>query len=172
MLKIGYIYKIIQNCDENKINYIGSTFRNPRIRYNEHKRWSKYNLWNTSSCKVLFNEIYDLPPIMEILEEIEFNSNDEKKNKKILRKLEFFHIQNTKNNINIIKKLGNPNNWYGKNKEIIEENRKKRVIQCECGCNVNYYYYHKHLQTKKHKIYLELIENKNKIKQLEKTNYN
>jgi len=168
----GVIYKITQYCDENKINYIGSTFRNPHTRYMEHKRWAKYNLWNDSSCKVLFNENYDLLPVMEILDEIQFVSNDEKKNKQILRKLEFFHIQNTKNNINVIKNIGNPNSWYGKNKDKVEENRKSRMIKCKCGCDINYYYYNKHIQTKKHKLYLDLIESKKQIKQLEKSNSN
>lgn len=168
MLKIGYIYKIIQNCDENKINYIGSTFRDPNIRYGEHKRWSKYNLWNTSSCKLLFDKKYDLPPILEILEQIQFNSFDEKKNKEILRKLEFYHIQNSNNCVNIITKIGDPNTWYAKNKSIVEAKRKERVVKCECGSSVNYSFYKKHLQTKKHKIYCELIKSKNK--ELKKAN--
>ena len=164
----GVIYKITQYCDQNQINYIGSTFRNPHIRYMEHKRWSKYNLWNTSSCKVLFNENYDLLPVIEVLEEIEFNLIN-KKNKDILRKLEFFHIQNTKNNINVIKNIGNPNSWYGKNKDSIDENRKSKMIKCECGCDINYYYYTKHIQTKKHSILLDLKQTK---KLLEKSNSN
>lgn len=168
----GVIYKITQYCDKNKINYIGSTFRNPHVRYMEHKRWSKYNLWNDSSCKVLFNENYDLLPVMDILDEIQFVSNDEKKNKQILRKLEFFHIQNTDNNINIIKNIGNPNSRYGKNKDKIDKNRKSKMIKCECGCDINYYYYTKHIQTKKHKLYLDLIESKKQINQLEKSNSN
>jgi len=172
MYKIGYIYKITQNCDEKKINYIGSTFRNPNIRYQEHKRWSKYNLWNSSSCKILFDKIYDSPPIIETLEKIEFDNSDDKNNKQILRKLEFSYIQNSQNNINTIKKIGDENKWYSKNKVKIEEERKKRIINCECGCTINYYFHKKHLQTKKHKILCELINTKKQIKQLEKTHSN
>ena len=164
----GVIYKITQNCDENKINYIGSTFRDPLIRYGEHKRWSKYNLWNTSSCRLLFDKKYCLDPVIEVLEEIEFNLIN-KKNKQILRKLEFFHIQNTNNNINIIKNIGDPNSWYSKNKDKIEQMRQKRMITCECGLHINYYYYNKHIRTKKHAVYLDLIQTK---KLLEKTNNN
>jgi len=167
----GVIYKITQYCDQNQINYIGSTFRDPHVRYMEHKRWSKYNLWNTSSCKVLFDKKYSLDPVIKVLEEIEFNLIN-KENKQILRKLEFFHIQNTKNNINIIKNIGDPNSWYSKNKHKIEMMRKKRMIICDCGCKINYYYYSKHVKTKKHKLYLDLIESKKQIKQLEKSNNN
>jgi hypothetical protein len=171
MLK-GIVYKITQNCDKDKINYIGSTFRNPQTRYQEHKRWAKYKLWNSSSCKVLFDECYSELPKLEILEEIIFVTKNDKKNKQTLRKLEFFHIQNSKNNINVRKKCGDPNSWYGKNKEAIEEKKRNKVMICECGCKINFYYYKKHLQTKKHKIYLDLKNSKKKIEELEKDNGN
>ena len=172
MVLTGYIYKITQNCDEKKINYIGSTFRTPKIRYLEHKRWSKYNLWNSSSCEVLFNEKYDELPVLEVLEELIFLDKTLEKSKSILRKLEFSYIQNTENNINKIKKIGNPNTWYGKNKEMVEKKRKANNIVCECGSIVNYHFYKKHLQTKKHNMLCKIIEKDNIINNLKKSNDN
>ena len=142
----GIIYKVTQ---EDGANYIGSTFRTISIRFSEHKRWAKYGIWNSSSCKALFDDKYQNDPIIEEIDYIDFKDCNDK-NKNVLRTIEFYHIQNSVNNINKIKKLGDPDTWYAKNKQQIKQKRNKKMITCECGQEINYYRRSRHYKTKKH----------------------
>lgn len=156
----GIIYQITQNCDDKKIAYIGSTFRCATVRYKEHQRWARYSLWNSCSCAQLFDNKYDNEPSLKILDEIDFQYDDKVSNGKILRKLEFYYIQNTENLVNKITALGNPQSWYGRNKGYAEAKRKSSIVKCTCGLKINLYYLKKHLTTKKHKLLLEKTDSK------------
>jgi len=151
----GLIYKLTQFSDDKKISYIGSTFRCATVRYKEHQRWARYNLWNSSSCSELFDKKYENDPILEILDEIDFKYDDKFLNGKILRKLEFYYIQNTDCIVNKITKLPNPLSYYSRNSQKIEAKKKQNNVICTCGLKINYYYLKKHMTTKKHALLLK-----------------
>ena len=155
---IGIIYKIFQHdkC------YIGSTIRRSQERYNEHKRWSKYDLHNSSSCKTLFNDYKILPELIE-LDSIELKDYSYLEKSK-LRDLEFEWINKTENTINLITNV-DEKNYYALNRTRILENRKKSRYTCSCGIEICGYNRKRHLASKKHfllldsKKYNEIIEN-------------
>jgi len=160
----GLIYKIFQKdkC------YIGSTIRTPKERYDEHKRWSKYELHNSSSCKVLFNE-YDILPELIVLDSIELLDLSYLEKKK-LRDLEFIWINKTKNIVNFIKSVSNKNE-YGKNRLKILENRIKTRYICSCGTEICSYSRKRHLLSKKHYLLLNNKKYNDIIKNIIDTNH-
>lgn len=157
----GLIYKIFQDDK----SYIGSTIRTPKERYDEHKRWSRYNLHNSSSCKTLFND-YNILPEIKIIDSIELKDLSYLEKRK-MRDLEFEWINKTENTINSIKSVSGKEE-YAKNREKILQYRKNRRFICSCGTEICSYNKTRHLTSKKHflllnnKKYNEIINN-NKI---------
>lgn len=144
----GFIYKIYQydKC------YIGMTFRTIRVRYIEHKNWSKYGLHNRSKCiDILFNtDIYEeLPKITELysLKFTEYNKTNINK----LKKFEYQFMEKYKTKcLNKIKVAPDPDSYFQKNKDLIcAKNKLKRFI-CTCGSNINFVSKNRHLKSAKH----------------------
>jgi len=139
----GIIYKIYQHdrC------YIGSTTRSVRQRFLEHKRWSKYNLYNSSSCKILFNDYEQDPEYMEldIIELIDLSYAERRR----LRDLEIEWISKTDDTVNKITSKST-NETYMKYREQINKNKKQQRMVCECGTEICSYQKKKHMLSKKH----------------------
>ncbi len=150
-LKVGKIYKLIDNTNENI--YIGSTTRTLNQRLSKHK--SDYNRFlnskgrNVTSYNIIKNNDYRIELIKYVIY----------KDKKELFQRERYYIENN-NCINKNIPLRTHKEYYIDNKEHYKEYRgdnKERIkeyriikFQCDCGSLIVKCQKDRHFKSKKH----------------------
>jgi hypothetical protein len=160
-LKIGKIYKLIDNTNENI--YIGSTTRTLNQRLSDHK--CKYNRYlngkgrNVTSYNIIKNNDYRIELVKYVIY----------KDKKELFQRERYYIENN-NCINKNIPLRTHKEYFIDNKERYKEYRidnkdykkeydkeyKKIKFKCICGSSINQCDKQRHFKSKKHINYMNI----------------
>lgn len=186
---IGHIYKIICNLDSS-FCYIGSTFNQLRHRWQSHKKDYKYNKgtfsihkyfdkYGIDNFKLILIKSYNVVRThrkdhkhLEAYETLWINKTKNCVNKLLpfnpLRKEQMKQYrENNKEKIAEINKQ-----YYEDNKQKIKEYKKqyyeinkeekmKQNFNCDCGGKYTYINKARHLKTKRHKTYLQNLDNNN-----------
>jgi len=164
---IGHIYRIIHL--ESDIQYVGSTFNEPRKRWQMHK--SSYNKWKYGKFANIaiypyFNEHgidkFKLIPIKSY--EVVDRQHLEAYEQLWISKLNCVNIMNTikiKNmsatqyrEMNRLAIRTRDNEFYQANKERIKD-KKRSKVSCECGATYSYSDKARHIKTLKHQRRLQ-----------------
>jgi hypothetical protein len=147
------IYKLI-NTDTKDI-YIGSTTRDLKIRFNEHKSRYKTGKNPKENSYLLFKDNGNV--IIELLENVNCKSK-----KELIEKEKYYIVNNecvnkyipSRTNKEYYDDTKKSLTYYHKNKEKINEYRAEKII-CECGSEIRRSVLYKHLKTDKHKNFIK-----------------